>query len=48
MRALLAKATTIAEIVSVECELTRREADLEALLAKQKSSPCRPNWRRSP
>jgi hypothetical protein len=37
MRALLAKATTIAEIVSVESELTRREADLEALLAKQKA-----------
>lgn len=37
MRALLAKATTIGEIVSVESELTRREADLEALLAKQKN-----------
>jgi hypothetical protein len=37
MRALLAKATTIAEIVSVESELTRREADLESLLAKQKA-----------
>ncbi|WP_328327793.1 DUF4349 domain-containing protein [Kribbella sp. NBC_00382] len=37
MRALLTKATTIGEIVSVESELTRREADLEALLAKQKN-----------
>jgi hypothetical protein len=37
MRTLLAKANTIGEIVSVETELTRREADLEALLAKQKA-----------
>jgi hypothetical protein len=37
MRALLTKATTIGEIVAVESELTRREADLEALLAKQKN-----------
>ncbi len=37
MRALLAKANTIGEIVSVESELTRREADLESLLAKQKN-----------
>jgi hypothetical protein len=37
MRTLLAKATTIGEIVSVETELTRREADLESMLAKQKS-----------
>jgi uncharacterized protein DUF4349 len=37
MRALLAKATTIGEIVSVESELTRRESDLESLLAKQKA-----------
>ncbi len=37
VRALLAKATTIGEIVSVETELTRREADLESLLAKQKN-----------
>ena len=37
MRALMAKANTIGEIVSVETELTRREADLESLLAKQKS-----------
>lgn len=37
MRALMAKANTIGEIVSVESELTRREADLESLLAKQKN-----------
>jgi hypothetical protein len=37
MRTLLTKATTIGEIVSVETELTRREADLESMLAKQKS-----------
>lgn len=37
MRTLLARANTVAEVVSVESELTRREADLEALLAKQKS-----------
>lgn len=37
MRTLLAKANTIGEIVSVESELTRREADLESLLAKQKN-----------
>jgi hypothetical protein len=37
MRSLLARATTIGEIVSVESELTRRESDLEALLAKQKA-----------
>jgi hypothetical protein len=37
MRTLLTKANTIGEIVSVETELTRREADLEALLAKQKA-----------
>jgi hypothetical protein len=37
MRALLAKANTIGEIVSVETELSRREADLESLLAKQKN-----------
>lgn len=46
MRALLAKATTIGDVVSVESELTRREADLEALLAKQKNLSCRPSWRR--
>ncbi|WP_184844753.1 DUF4349 domain-containing protein [Kribbella solani] len=37
MRALMAKANTIGDIVSVESELTRRESDLEALLAKQKN-----------
>ncbi|WP_132289876.1 DUF4349 domain-containing protein [Kribbella sp. VKM Ac-2568] len=37
MRTLLAKANTIGEVVSVETELTRREADLESLLAKQKN-----------
>ncbi|HZO68033.1 MAG TPA: DUF4349 domain-containing protein [Kribbellaceae bacterium] len=37
MRALLARANTIGEVVSVETELTRREGELEALLAKQKS-----------
>ncbi|MDX6293689.1 MAG: hypothetical protein QOH50_2764 [Kribbellaceae bacterium] len=37
MRVLLEKATTIGEIVTVETELTRREADLESLLAKQKA-----------
>lgn len=37
MRALMAKANTVGEIVSVESELTRREADLESLLAKQKN-----------
>jgi hypothetical protein len=36
-RALMTKANTIGEIVSVESELTRRESDLESLLAKQKS-----------
>lgn len=37
MRAMLSRANTIAEIISVEGELTRREAELESLLAKQKS-----------
>ncbi|MFI5697155.1 DUF4349 domain-containing protein [Kribbella sp. NPDC051586] len=37
MRALMTKANTIGEIVSVESELTRRQSDLEALLAKQKN-----------
>jgi hypothetical protein len=37
MRLLLGKANTIGDIVSVESELTRREADLESLLAKQKN-----------
>ena len=35
IRALLAKATTIGEIVSIESELTQREADLESLEAQQ-------------
>src|SRR3954447_1429900 len=37
MRALMGKANTVGEIVSVESELTRREADLESMLAKQKN-----------
>lgn len=37
MRVLMAKANSISDIVSVESELTRREADLESLLAKQKN-----------
>jgi hypothetical protein len=37
MRALMSKANSIGDIVSVESELTRREADLESLLAKQKN-----------
>jgi hypothetical protein len=37
LRALLAKATTVGEIVAVEGELSRREADLEALEAQQKT-----------
>ncbi|MEU4194762.1 DUF4349 domain-containing protein [Kribbella sp. NPDC026611] len=37
MRALMGKANTVGEIVSVESELTRRESDLESLLAKQKN-----------
>jgi hypothetical protein len=37
MRALMAKTNTVGEIVSVESELTRRESDLESLLAKQKN-----------
>jgi hypothetical protein len=37
MRVLMTKANTIGDIVSVESELTRRESDLEALLAKQKN-----------
>jgi hypothetical protein len=36
-RALLAKANTIGEIVSVESELTRREADLASLQARKRS-----------
>jgi Domain of unknown function (DUF4349) len=35
IQALLAKATTIGEIVSIESELTQREADLESLEAQQ-------------
>ena len=35
VRALLAEATTIGEVVSVEAELARREADLDALLSRQ-------------
>jgi hypothetical protein len=35
IRALLAQAKTIAEIVSIESELTQREADLESLEAQQ-------------
>ena len=34
VRALLAKATTIGQVVSLESELTRREADLESLQAQ--------------
>ncbi len=37
MRALMARANTVGEIVSVESQLTRRESDLESLLAKQKN-----------
>lgn len=37
MRVLMTKANTIGDIVSVESELTQRESDLEALLAKQKN-----------
>jgi len=36
-RALLAKANTIGEIVSVESELTKREADLASLQARKRS-----------
>lgn len=37
IRALLSEATTIGEVVRIESELSRREADLEALLAQQRS-----------
>jgi hypothetical protein len=37
VRALLSRATKIGDIVSIESELTRREADLESLLAQQKT-----------
>jgi hypothetical protein len=35
VRALLADATTIGEVVAIEAELARREADLDALLSRQ-------------
>ncbi len=37
IRALLSQATTIGEVVRIESELSRREADLESLLAQQRS-----------
>ncbi|HEX6500995.1 MAG TPA: DUF4349 domain-containing protein [Micromonosporaceae bacterium] len=37
IRALLAKATSISEITSIESELARREADLESLEARQRA-----------
>jgi hypothetical protein len=37
IRTLLSKATTIGEIITVESELTRRESELESLLARQKA-----------
>jgi hypothetical protein len=37
MRSLMARANTVGEVISVETELTRREADLESLLARQKA-----------
>lgn len=37
IRALLGEATTIGEVVRIESELARREADLESLLAQQRS-----------
>jgi hypothetical protein len=37
VRALLAKAQSIAEITSIESELSRRESDLESLQAQQRS-----------
>ncbi len=36
IRALMLKANTIGEVMTVDSELTRREAELESLLAKQK------------
>ena len=36
IRALLSEATTIGEVVRIESELSRREADLESLLAQQR------------
>jgi uncharacterized protein DUF4349 len=37
IRTLLAQANSVSEIVSIESELTRREADLESLQAQQRS-----------
>ena len=37
IRTLLAQAKSVSEIVSIESELTRREADLESLQAQQRS-----------
>lgn len=37
IRTLLGEATTIGEVVRIESELSRREADLESLLAQQRS-----------
>jgi hypothetical protein len=37
IRALLGEATTIGEVVRIESELSRREADLESLLAQQRA-----------
>lgn len=37
VRDLLAKATSLSEIVSLEAEVTRREADLESLLKRQQT-----------
>lgn len=37
IRALLSEATTIGEVVRIESELSRREADLESLLAQQRA-----------
>ena len=37
IRSLLSEATTIGEVVRIESELSRREADLESLLAQQRS-----------
>lgn len=37
VRALLAQARTVGEVVAVESELTKREADLESLLGRQRA-----------
>ncbi|MGB2838592.1 MAG: DUF4349 domain-containing protein, partial [Actinomycetes bacterium] len=37
IRSLLGEATTIGEVVRIESELSRRESDLESLLAQQRS-----------